>query len=40
MGSVVMWNIARTIGARYQLARQILVAEIQSNLKQRDPLAG
>ncbi len=40
MGSVVMGNIARTIGARYELARKTLVREIQNNLKQRDPLAG
>ncbi|MDH3290996.1 MAG: cyclic nucleotide-binding domain-containing protein [Gemmatimonadota bacterium] len=39
MGYVVMGNIARTIGARYELARRILVGEIQNNLKQRDPLA-
>ncbi len=39
IGYVVMGNIARTIGARYELARQILVGEIQANLKQRDPLA-
>lgn len=39
MGYRVMENIARTIGARYELARRILVGEIQNNLKQRDPLA-
>jgi CRP-like cAMP-binding protein len=40
MGSVVMGNIARTIGARYEHARKILVEEIKNNLRQRDPLAG
>jgi CRP-like cAMP-binding protein len=40
MGAVVMGNIARIIGARYEHARHILIGEIQNNLKQRDPLAG
>jgi CRP-like cAMP-binding protein len=40
MGYVVMGNIARTIGARYELARQSLVEEMQRGFKQRDPLAG
>jgi CRP-like cAMP-binding protein len=39
-GSVVMGNIARTVGKRYERAQQILVGEIQNNLRQRDPLAG
>ena len=40
MGFVVMGNIARPVGERYELARQSLVREIQNNLKLRDPLAG
>ncbi len=40
VGSVVMGNIARIVGRRYERAQRILVREIQNNLRQRDPLAG
>jgi CRP-like cAMP-binding protein len=40
LGSVVMGNIARIVGRRYERAQRILVGEIQNNLRQRDPLAG
>jgi CRP-like cAMP-binding protein len=40
LGSVVMGNIARIVGRRYERVQRILVREIQNNLRQRDPLAG
>lgn len=40
VGYVVMGNIARIIGSRYEFTRQALVREIHTTLIQRDPLAG
>lgn len=39
LGYIVMRNVARIIGERYELARQMLIGEIQSGLRQKDPLA-
>jgi len=39
LGYIVMKNIARIIGERYESARRILVGEVQSGLRQKDPLA-
>ncbi len=36
LGYIVMKNIARIIGERYELARQILVGEIQRDLKRKE----
>ncbi|MDH3456459.1 MAG: cyclic nucleotide-binding domain-containing protein [Gemmatimonadota bacterium] len=39
LGYLVMKNIARLVGERYELARRILLSEIKTNIRQRDPLA-
>ncbi len=39
LGFIVMKNIARIVGERYEFARRILVSEIKTNVRQRDPLA-
>jgi hypothetical protein len=39
LGYIVMKNIARIIGERYERARHTLVGEVQSGLRQKDPLA-
>jgi CRP-like cAMP-binding protein len=39
LGYVVMKNIARLVGERYEFARRILVSEVKENIRRRDPLA-
>lgn len=39
LGYVVMKNIAQIVGARYELALKMLIGEIQTGLKEKDPLA-
>ncbi|MBI4478793.1 MAG: Crp/Fnr family transcriptional regulator [Acidobacteria bacterium] len=36
LGYILMKNIARIIGERYELARQILIGEIQRDLKRKE----
>jgi CRP-like cAMP-binding protein len=39
VGNIVLTNITRVVGARYELVLKMLVGEIQNGLKAKDPFA-